>query len=184
MTLDELLRSAAVSVRRLENRGHTDIPAERERLRAFLDGRMPEIYDRGPDAFTAMVATHRAAGRKFQRVRIVEEPLTPYNRYMIWTGTRNAAAGEDVRYLARAAANGLDLPDHDFWVVDGCRLAELRFTRDGRYLGHDLIADPAVAARHEAWIARAATAAASSADYVAEDPTRAWPPARAEAEGA
>jgi hypothetical protein len=175
---DDLFLSAESSVQRLENRRITDMVDERDELRAFLAGELPDPYPWEPTWWTEMVARHIEAGRVFRRVRIVEEPLTDYNRYMIYTGSWNVTAGEDLRYLARAEANRLDLPDHDFWVFDSVRLCELRFTGDGRLLGYDLITDPDLVARHEQWIQRAFAAATPAADYVAEDPTRAWPPIR------
>lgn len=111
----------------------------------------------------------------------MDDPLTDYNRYMIYTGQLNVKFGEDVRYLGRDRANSLDLPDHDFWVFDSRRVVELRFTADGRVVGRDLITHPAIVAEHESWIRRGLAAAVASADYVAEDPTRAWPPVRADA---
>jgi uncharacterized protein DUF6879 len=174
----DLFRSAERSVMRLENRRRTDMADERDELRAFLAGTLPDPYPWERTWWTDMVARHVEAGRAFRRVRVVEDSLTDYNRYMIYTGSWNVTAGEDLRYLARAEANRLDLPDHDFWVFDSVRLCELRFTGDGRPLPHDLITDPDIVARHEEWILRALGAATRSADYVAEDPTRAWPPIR------
>ncbi len=166
------------SALRLEMRRHTDIPDERPEFRAFLAGELPEEREWEQDWWTEMTTRHAAAGHEFRRVRVMDDPLTDYNRYMIYTGHRNVTLGEDIRYLARAEANALDLPDHDFWVFDSARLVELRFTEDGRFIGQDLIVDPAIVARHEEWIRRGLAAATPAADYVAEDPTRAWPPIR------
>ena len=174
----DLFRSADRSALRLENRRHTDVADERTQLRAFLAGGLPEVRERDPDSWTEMVTRHVAGGGSFRRVRVVDDPLTDYNRYMIYSGSRNVAAGEDIRYLPRTDANRLDLPDHDFWVLDSARMIELRFTDDGRPLGHDLITDPEIVTRHEQWILRALDVATPSADYVAADPTRAWPPIR------
>ncbi len=171
---DEVERAAL----RLESRRHTDIESERAQFAAFLAGVLPETYARDADGWTGMLEGHFAAGRAFRRARVMDDPLTDYNRYMIYTGRASAALGEDIRYLSRAEANRLDLPDHDFWVFDSSRLLELRFTDDGRPLGHDLIVDADLAARHEQWILRALDVAMPSADYIAEDPTRAWPPIR------
>ena len=174
----ELFRSAERSMLRLENRRHTDVADERAQLRAFLAGELPEVREREPDSWSEMVARHVTAGRPFRRVRVVDDPLTDYNRYMIYTGCYNVTVGEDIRYLPRVEANRLDLPDHDFWVIDSVRMIELRFTDDGRPLGHDLIVQRELVARHEEWILRALEAATPSTDYVAEDPSRAWPPIR------
>jgi hypothetical protein len=58
-------------------------------------------------------------------VRVVPEPPTEYLRFGLWLAQFNAGAGEDVRYLTRDQANRLDLPAHDFWVLDAERLALL-----------------------------------------------------------
>jgi hypothetical protein len=173
--------SAGRSLLRLESRRHTDIEDERSEFRAFLAGEPPEVHQWEHEPFTEMVSRHAAAARPFRRARVMDDPLTDHNRYMIYTGSRGASIGDDIRYLLRAQANALDLPGHDFWVFDSARLVELRFTDDGRPLGHDLITDPETVARHEEWIRRAFDAATPSAGYVAQDPTRAWPPIRLEA---
>jgi hypothetical protein len=108
----------------------------------------------------------------------MEEQLTDYNRYMVYCARASVHHGEDIRFLTRPAAVALDLPDHDFWVFDSARLVELRFTGDDRPLDHDLITDPDVVARHEAWFEQAFAAAVPWADYLAEDRTREDPPAR------
>jgi hypothetical protein len=177
----DLFRTAERSVLRLEMRRHTNISSEQEDLRMFLAGERPEAHDWLPNWWTEMVSAHKAAGHPFRRVRVMDDPLTAYNRYMIWTTSRNVAVGEDIRFLSRDKANELDLPDHDFWVYDSARLAELRFTDDGRVVGYDLFTDRDSVARHEEWINRAFEAATPYADYVAEDRTRAWPPIRLEA---
>jgi hypothetical protein len=178
----ELFRTAGRSVKRLEMRRRTHIPAEQPEFRAFLTGDLPEVRESGlPNWWTEMVNAHKVAGHVFRRVRVMDDPLTDYNRFMIWGARRNIDAGEDIRFLAMAAANELGLPDHDFWVYDSERMVELRFTDDGRIVGYDLFADLDSVARHEEWIDRAFAAATPYVDYLAEDRTRAWPPIRLEA---
>ena len=133
-----LFAIAERSVLRLESRRHTEIESERVRLRAFLADQLPAVREWAPDGWTDMVGQHTVVGRPFRRVRVMDDPLTDYNRYMIWSGSHNVRSGEEVRYLACADANALDLPGHDFWVFDSARLVELRFTDDGRPLDHDL----------------------------------------------
>lgn len=162
------------SARRLESRGHTDIPQERPQVRAFLAGEMPETYRWEPSAWTDMVTRQTSRGKPFQRVRVLDRPYTDYNRFMVYTAIRNVTAGEDIRFLHRDRANELDLPDHDFWVFDSTILVQLRFTADGRPLGHDMITEPAVVARHEEWVQLGLTHATGYRDYMAEDPTRAY----------
>lgn len=166
------------SAARLESRSRTDIPAERHELADFLAGRLPVRRHRDPDSWTAMIERHAAAGRRLRRVRIMDEPLTDYNRFMIYCTRAAVGHGEEVRFLGRADADAMELPDHDFWVLDSARLVLLRFTHDDRPLDHDLVTDRETVARHEEWIRQAFAVGIPWADYVAEDPTREWPPIR------
>ncbi len=175
---DALFREFQHSARRLESRGRYRVAEEQPRLRAFLDGKLPETYQRDPDWWTDNVAEKTSAGKAFQRVRVLHQPLTDYNRYMLYTCSRNAGAGEDIRYLHRERANELDLPDHDFWIFDSTTLVLLRFTADDRWLGPDLVTEPDVVARHDAWVRLALEQATPYRDYVAEDPSRVLPPVR------
>lgn len=164
---------------RIESRPRTDVPSERLDVSAFLDGRLPPHRHREPgDPWSAMTERHAAAGRPLRRVRVVEEPLTDYNRFMVYCARASVHHGEDIRFLPRADADALHLPDHDFWVFDSATLVELRFTGDDQPLDHDLITDPDLVARHEAWFASAWSAATPWAAYLAGDPTREAPPAR------
>jgi hypothetical protein len=163
---------------RLESRAHTNVPDEQEEVRKFLAGQLSHDRVDLPKFWTDMLNHHAEHGRTLRRVRVMDDPLTDYNRYMIFSARRNVAAGEDIRFLPRRTANALDLPDHDFWVFDSVRLVELRFSADGRPLGHDLIVDAAIAARHYQWIEKAYAAATPWADYIAEDPSREAPPPR------
>jgi len=102
-----------------------------------------------------------------QRVHVVTEPLSDYLRFEI-TGYRlNVEAGEDVRILPRRATGELELPDHDFWLFDGLRVACMRYDGDGAYLGAELVDDAAAVARYCAWRDVALGAAIPYDRYVA-----------------
>ncbi|MGH3586253.1 MAG: DUF6879 family protein, partial [Pseudonocardia sp.] len=74
------------SALRLESRRHTDIPSERADFQAFLAGALPEVREWSPSAWTRMVTRQTSAGRTIRRVRVMDEPLTDYNRFMIYCG--------------------------------------------------------------------------------------------------
>lgn len=166
------------SARRLENRRRYDVDTETPLREAFLNGQAPPTRPATWNEWHLNVREKTGSGVRFERVRVMDEPLTPYNRFMIYTNRQNDASGEDIRYLARSGANELDLPDHDFWVFDSTQIVLMRFTADDRWLPPDLIIDPQLVARHEAWIDLAMAHATPWKDYVAEDPTRAEPPVR------
>ncbi|MFF5790263.1 DUF6879 family protein [Streptomyces sp. NPDC012693] len=104
----------------------------------------------------ANVNAARAAGRRFERVRLVDEPMTEGQRYLAATSTANVEAGEDIRVLPRGEAERLNLPDGDFWLFDSKTLARFVFDEDDTTLGVVLSEDPAeiaavCQARDAAW---------------------------------
>ncbi len=137
-------------------RGELDEPALADKVTAWLD---------------AVRATTTAGGR-YERVRVVSEPPTDYQRFALATCRASTAAGEDIRYLNRELATTHDLPAHDFWLFDGERLALLYFTADDRLLGAQVVTEPAVVTQHQQWFDAAFSVATPYAAYVAEDPSR------------
>ncbi len=175
----QLFTSFERTARRLEARDHYDIAEEDDQVGGFATGQLDEADHRAYMAdWMGMVRSARAAGKRFERVRIVPAVLTNYLRLELRGNRYNAEAGEDIRYLDRDRANALDLPDHDFWLFDEERLALQYFTASGRPLGALVVADPAVVSQHAAWLDRAWTEATPYADYLAEDPSREHPAGR------
>ncbi|MET9835831.1 DUF6879 family protein [Streptomyces sp. NPDC006385] len=102
------------------------------------------------------IAAQTAAGKRFERVRIVDEPATEGQRFLLAAAPGNVQAGEDIRNLTRAQAKELRLPDYDFWVFDSNVLARFAFDEDDTTLGVYLTEDPAEVlaacqARDAAW---------------------------------
>jgi hypothetical protein len=123
-------------------------PHEADALRQFLAGEEPDM------SFTkdwlANVANATAEGRRFQRVRMLTEPLTDYLRFEMWAAPSNAAAGEDIRVISTAAARELDAPDHDFWLFDDAVVAIMHFDQDGM-IAAELVDDPSTVAQYRRW---------------------------------
>ena len=93
-----------------------------------------------------------AAGRRFERVRVLTDPPTPYQDFEMAVAAHNAAAGEDIRTLTARKARALELPDrHDFWIFDDQRVAILHFSPTGRLLNAEVHDDPDTLAQHTAW---------------------------------
>ena len=176
---DALFTGFERSARRWETRSRYDVDEERSQLRAFLAGELPAQYSpTHGEWWRENMRSKTAAGKRFERVRVMNEPLTDYNRYMVYACRNATANGEDARFMLRRLANELDLPDHDFWVFDSALLVLMRWTADDRRLGHDVVTDPDIVARHEAWIDLAMAHSTPYRDYIAEDPTREYPPIR------
>lgn len=97
-----------------------------------------------------------ALGKRFERVRILDEPPTDGQRYLLDNARRNTAVGEDIRVLPRSTADELGLPREDFWLFDARVVALLRFDEDDVMTGVELITNPVdvlryAQAREAAW---------------------------------
>ncbi|MEU0521095.1 DUF6879 family protein [Streptosporangium sp. NPDC006007] len=131
---------------RLEVRDRYNEPSETEIVRRFLD--TGELDDSYMTDWIEELAPRIASGQRMERVRVVSEPHSDYTRFGLALAAHNTAAGEDIRYLPRNHAAGLDLPGHDFWLIDSTTLLLLRFGEDDVLLGADVVTDPAVVVRH------------------------------------
>ncbi|GHA64136.1 hypothetical protein GCM10010330_16190 [Streptomyces tendae] len=95
-------------------------------------------------------------GKRFERVRLVDAPLTQGQEFLLARAPSNVAAGEDIRYLPRSEAHALRLPDHDLWLFDSKTVARFEFDEDDTTLGVYVTEDPAEVlaacqARDAAW---------------------------------
>lgn len=133
---------------RLETRERYNEPEEAEQVRRFLAGEPDYAWN---EEWAAMMRRRTALGQRMMRVRIVSEPRSDYTRFGLDLARVNVAAGEDIRYLPREQAKDLDLPGHDFWLVDSSRVGILRFGYDDVLLGAEVFTDPAVVVKHCYW---------------------------------
>lgn len=95
-------------------------------------------------------------GKRFERVRILDEPPTIGQRYLLDNARRNEAVGETIRVLARIRAEELGLPREDFWIFDSRVVALLHFDEDDEMGDIELITNPVdvlryAQAREAAW---------------------------------
>jgi hypothetical protein len=96
-----------------------------------------------------MVLEAAAEGRRFARVRVVDLPMSDWNRYSYTLAAHNIAAGEDIRYLSRG--NAAELPDYDYWLFDSSKLVVMRFDESDRFIGGELVEDLAEIVRANYW---------------------------------
>lgn len=98
------------------------------------------------------VAAHARAGRSMQRVRVVDEPPTAYQRYLLAVSHWHTGAGERIACLPRSVAARLNLPaDHDWSLFDDTKVAVTEFTPEHAVAGRDLITDPIAVRQYRAW---------------------------------
>ncbi|MFE7269844.1 DUF6879 family protein [Streptomyces sp. NPDC057623] len=120
----------------------------------FLAG---EDIARGPDnAWRDNVRAQTTQGKRFERVRLVDDPPTQGQEFLLASAPSNISAGEDIRYLTRTQSQGLRLPEYDFWLFDSKVLARFAFDDEDTTLGVYVSQDPAEVlaacqARDAAW---------------------------------
>ncbi|MFF3782648.1 DUF6879 family protein [Streptomyces sp. NPDC001933] len=125
---------------RLETRRRYASDEETDTYRQFLDeGRVDWDLD---DPWCTGRRDQSALGKRFERVRILDEPPTPGQRYLLDNARRNTAVGENIRVLVRSRADELLLPQEDFWIFDSRVVALLHHDDADEMTGVELITNP------------------------------------------
>lgn len=148
-TFDDLFNNFRHTVVRLEALPAYSVGgAEAERIEAWRQHRpRPERSVRTSPWLARIAVTTATEQKAWQRVRVVDEPITEYQRYQLDSYVESQAAGEQVAVVARSRA-GVTGPD--FWLFDAghdtAKAAIMRYDEDGHWLGFDVVTDPATVA--------------------------------------
>jgi hypothetical protein len=94
------------------------------------------------------ISTQTAAGKSVARVRLIDDPATAGQRYLMVNAERNTELGEDIRTLRREDADRLKLGSEDFWIFDSRLVARLNFTDADELTDVELITEPAEVIRY------------------------------------
>lgn len=122
------------------------------RFQAFMLGIAPTAEPEAP--WHVNVRAKTKEGARFSRVRLLDDPPTDGQRFLMAAAAANP--GEDIRVLARAEAVRLELPDYDFWLFDSRTLVRFHIDDQDVTTGVEVIDDPAEVlaacrARDRAW---------------------------------
>lgn len=148
---ETLFASFTETAFRLETLPQYLVPQDDERFQAFRDGR--PLPERTPEMspWLARIARTTAAGRRWQRVHVVGQPLTTYLRFELATDPDNVAAGEDVRVADRDTHPELATLSRDFWLLDAdtdhAVALLMRYDAEGRFVEAERCTDSEVLAR-------------------------------------
>jgi hypothetical protein len=129
--LGKLFESFRRSAFRLETLPEYRVPQDVESLKAFRNG---ESRPQGRDDRPWLTTVHRAIARgaRMQRVRLVETPLTEYQRFQFrWGYEENTTAGEEISILDYEPDGLLRV---DFWLFDDRTAVVLEYDDAGRFL--------------------------------------------------
>lgn len=109
----------------------------------------PKAVDWDMDSwYCHTISNQTAAGKTVGRVRLVDDPPTDGQRYLLCNAERNADLGEDIQILPRAEAERLRLGSEDFWIFDSRLVARLNFTEADELTDVELITEPAEVIRY------------------------------------
>lgn len=100
------------------------------------------------DEWSQNIRTQTEAGKTIGRVRIVDQQPTTGQLFLLTDAPRNAAAGEDMRYLWRSDAEAQRLPAEDFWIFDSRLIVLLNFDDDDVLHDVEVITEPAEVLRY------------------------------------
>ncbi|MDT0469111.1 DUF6879 family protein [Streptomyces gibsoniae] len=82
------------------------------------------------------------------RVRIIDEPPTEGQLFLLADSPRNTAAGEDIRCLPRSEADARLLGTEDFWIFDSRLVARLNIDEQDVFHDVEIITEPAEVLRY------------------------------------
>ncbi|MDQ4031077.1 MAG: endonuclease/exonuclease/phosphatase family protein [Actinomycetota bacterium] len=116
--------------------------AEDARLRAFREGLPRPERSVRTSPWLARIAASTAAGKTWSRVRIVDQPLTEYQRCQLESYRESQAVGEQIGLVARDAAGKMDV---DFWLFDAgtpsAHAVLMHYHPDGRLDRREVVTD-------------------------------------------
>lgn len=127
---------------RLETQRGYAVDRETPEWERFLRGEDVGRFDASSPWDARVRRQTQEQGKRIERVRLVDDPPTEGQRFLLATGLGNVEGGEDIRNMYRADAQRLGLPDHDFWLFDSRLVMRFEFDDDGNTLGVRLIEDP------------------------------------------
>ncbi len=78
-----------------------------------------------------LVSAGTRAGKVFRRARIVSEPVSNYQKWVLKDTHLFVEAGEDIRWAPRSRVSTVALPGNDFWLFDDKIAVFLIFAASG-----------------------------------------------------
>jgi hypothetical protein len=152
---DGMLAAFSRSAFKFEMQDSYAIGEERADFERFLAG-----SPRPPDQagwwlqYLDQAAEQARQGKTRTRVRVLAEPPTDYQRWLLWADPWYAAAGEHIAYMTRSTAARTMLPlwlREDWWLLDDERVIHIWFTEDGAVERRAVSDEPWIVARFCRW---------------------------------
>lgn len=116
-------------------------------LAAWSEGRPRPERSVRTQPWLARVAATTAQGKRWRRLRVLDEPLTDYQRYQLTSGSylESMACGDETLLITPTVHEQWVRRIGDFWLFDHGEATEravaMNYSADGEYLGFAEIAD-------------------------------------------
>ncbi|WP_217545553.1 DUF6879 family protein [Streptomyces sp. GbtcB6] len=151
---------------RLETRRGYASDRDDPTYREFMEtGGITLDYD---DDWSKNIRHQVLADKTIGRVRIVDEPPTEGQLFLLADSPRNTAAGEDIRYLPRNEADARLLGTDDFWIFDSRLVARLNIDEQDVFHDVEIITEPTEVLRYCQIRDRAMHGAVPAAEFAAQ----------------
>ncbi|WP_348638718.1 DUF6879 family protein [Streptomyces sp. SH5] len=147
--LDEfegLFRTFSHSAWRLETRRRYASDEVTDTYRQFVETGVVTWDENDP--YCELIRSQTKQGKRVERVRIVDQPPTTGQLYLLNNAIRNSDLGEDIRNVWRTDADRLRLPSEDFWLFDSRLVARLRFDEGDHLVDVELVTEAAEIVRY------------------------------------
>ncbi len=125
----------------LEMRDAYGTAVELPHLQKWLNGEPDETE--WLEGWFDTVRAGTAAGKTFRRARIVSEPVSEYQQWVLKDTHLYVEAGEDIRWVPRRLVSALPLPGNDFWLFDRELVVFLIFAGNGLVVDYQSTTDRA-----------------------------------------
>lgn len=114
---------------------------ERTEFKHFLETGVRELDPNDPEI--QQIRESHAKGHIRQRVYVLSQPLTDYQRWVLPSYRQQAEAGQEIRILDTSVTQNPGLPSFDFIFIDDSEtVIRLHYeTEDGTYIGRELLPD-------------------------------------------
>lgn len=124
----------------LEMRDTYGTAVELPHLRKWLNGE-PDDTEWLQEWFDT-VRAGAGAGNVFRRARIVSEPVSEYQQWVLKDTHLYVEAGEDIRWTPRRLVSTIALPGNDFWLFDRELVVFIIFAGNGLVIDYLSTTDP------------------------------------------
>ena len=127
------------------------LPGEQQAFQHWLNGNPMVPWEWPPwRDWLDLAWRHVSAGGEIRRVRLVDDPPTPYQQWGIAITSWHEQAGDHIRYLPCHAAEGLGIPVTNWWLFDDAHVVAMSYDT-GEVPGKILISDREVIAKYLTW---------------------------------